>query len=246
MPKFFVEPSKISNGIITIDTEDVNHITRVLRMKICDKITICDSMGYDYTAEIFEINKSSVLCKELDKTKSDTEPNLKVILFQGIPKGSKMEYIIQKTTELGIFRIVPVSMSRCVSKIENKKDGDKKRERWQKISESASKQSGRGIVPEISAPVTFEEAIHELSKCDVVFAPYECEQNNSIKNVIKGVSGNKNVGFIIGPEGGFAPEEIDRLTKLGVPPVTLGKRILRTETAGEAVLSMLMYEANEL
>ena len=100
--------------------------------------------------------------------------------------------------------------------------------------------------PEISAPVTFEEAIHELSKCDVVFAPYECEQNNSIKNVIKGVSGNKNVGFIIGPEGGFAPEEIDRLTKLGVPPVTLGKRILRTETAGEAVLSMLMYEANEL
>lgn len=246
MPKFFVEPSKISNGIITIDTEDVNHITRVLRMKIGDKITICDSMGYDYTAEIFEINKSSVLCKELDKTKSDTEPNLKVILFQGIPKGSKMEYIIQKTTELGIFRIVPVSMSRCVSKIENKKDGDKKRERWQKISESAAKQSGRGIVPEISAPVTFEEAIQELSKCDVVFAPYECEQNNSIKNVIKGVSGNKTVGFIIGPEGGFAPEEIDRLTKLGVPPVTLGKRILRTETAGEAVLSMLMYEANEL
>ena len=246
MPKFFVEPSKISNGIITIDTDDVNHITRVLRMKTGDVITVCDSMGYDYSAEIFEINKSSVLCKEIDKTKSDTEPELKVVLFQGIPKGSKMEYIIQKTTELGIFKIVPVSMSRCVSKIENKKDGDKKKERWQKISESAAKQSGRGIVPEVEAPVSFETAVEALLKCDVVFAPYECEQDNSIKNVIKGVSGNKTVGFIIGPEGGFSPEEIDRLTKCGIPSVTLGKRILRTETAGEAVLSMLMYEANEI
>ena len=246
MPKFFVEPSKISNDIITIDTEDVNHITRVLRMKIGDKITVCDSMGYDYTAEIFEINKSSILCRELKKTKSDTEPALKVVLFQGIPKGSKMEYIIQKTTELGIFKIVPVSMSRCVSKIENKKDGDRKRERWQKISESAAKQSGRGIVPEISAPVAFEAAIQALSECDLAFAPYECEQDNSIKKVIKGINGNKTVGFIIGPEGGFAPEEIDKLTKLGISSVTLGKRILRTETAGEAVLSMLMYEANEL
>ena len=246
MPKFFVEPSKISNDIITIDTEDVNHITRVLRMKIGDKITVCDSMGYDYTAEIFEINQSCILCRELEKTKSDTEPALKVVLFQGIPKGSKMEYIIQKTTELGIFKIVPVSMSRCVSKIENKKDGDRKRERWQKISESAAKQSGRGIVPEISAPVAFEAAIQALSECDLAFAPYECEQDNSIKKVIKGINGNKTVGFIIGPEGGFAPEEIDKLTKLGISSVTLGKRILRTETAGEAVLSMLMYEANEL
>lgn len=246
MPKFFVEPSKISNDIITIDTEDVNHITRVLRMKIGDKITVCDSIGYDYTAEIFEINQSCILCRELEKTKSDTEPALKVVLFQGIPKGSKMEYIIQKTTELGIFKIVPVSMSRCVSKIENKKDGDRKRERWQKISESAAKQSGRGIVPEISAPVAFEAAIQALSECDLAFAPYECEQDNSIKKVIKGINGNKTVGFIIGPEGGFAPEEIDKLTKLGISSVTLGKRILRTETAGEAVLSMLMYEANEL
>ena len=246
MPKFFVEPSKISNGIITIDTEDVNHITRVLRMKIGDKITVCDSMGFDYTAEIFEINKSSILCNELDKIKSDTEPDLKVILFQGLPKGSKMEYIIQKTTELGISKIVPVSMSRCVSKIENKKDGDKKKERWQKISEAAAKQSGRGIVPEVTVPITFDKVLEALLECDVVFAPYECEQDNSIKNVIKGISGNKTVGFIIGPEGGFSPEEIARLEDKGIPPVTLGKRILRTETAGEAVLAMLMYEANEL
>ncbi len=246
MPKFFVEPSKISDEIITVDTEDVNHITRVLRMKPGDNVTVCDSAGYDYNAEIFEINKSAVLCKIISKVRSDTEPDLKVILFQGIPKGSKMEYIIQKTTELGITKIVPVSMHRCVSKIENKKDGDKKRDRWQKIAESAAKQSGRGIVPEIGSPISFSEAVEELLGCELAFAPYECEEDTGIKNVIKGIEGNKTVGFIIGPEGGFSPEEIEKLTKKGIPAVTLGKRILRTETAGEAVLAMLMYEANEL
>lgn len=246
MPKFFVEPSKISDDIITVDTEDVNHITRVLRMKPGDKVTVCDSAGYDYTAEIFEINKSSVLCKIINKIRSDTEPRLNVILFQGIPKGSKMEYIIQKTTELGISKIIPVCMHRCVSKIENKKDGDKKRDRWQKIAESAAKQSGRGIIPEIGTPVSFGEAVDALLECELAFAPFECEEENSIKNVIKGIQGNKTVGFIIGPEGGFAPEEIEKLTKKGIPAVTLGKRILRTETAGEAVVAMLMYEANEL
>ncbi len=246
MPKFFVEPSKISDEIITIDTEDVNHITRVLRMKQGDKVTVCDSAGYDYNAEIFEINKSAVLCKIINKVKSDTEPDLKVILFQGIPKGSKMEYIIQKTTELGISKVIPVSMHRCVSKIENKKDGDKKRDRWQKIAESAAKQSGRGIVPEIESPISFSEAVEKLIECELAFAPFECEEDNSIKNVIRGIEGNKTVGFIIGPEGGFSPEEIEKLTKKGIPAVTLGKRILRTETAGEAVVAMLMYEANEL
>lgn len=246
MPKFFVEPSKVKNGTIVIDTEDVNHITRVLRMEIGDEISVCDSAGTDYVAKINEISKNAVVCSVVDSKKSDTEPELQVTLWQGIPKGSKMEYIIQKTTELGIKRIVPVTMSRCVSKIENKKDGEKKVQRWQKIAESAAKQSGRGIVPEICMPVSFSEAVDGLLKCDKAFAPYECEENNSIKSVISGIGGNMSLGFIIGPEGGFAPEEIDNLTGRSIPSVTLGKRILRTETAGETVLAILMYEADEM
>ena len=246
MPKFFVEPSKVNGGTIVIDTDDVNHIVRVLRMEIGDEISVCDSAGMDYSAKISEITNKSVLCDILSQRKSDTEPALEVTLWQGIPKGSKMEYIIQKTTELGIKRIVPVSMSRCVSKIESKKDGEKKVQRWQKIAESAAKQSGRGIVPEICMPVSFNEAVNAMCKCDKAFAPYECEENNTIKSEISGISGSMSVGFIIGPEGGFAPEEIDKLQKDGIHSVTLGKRILRTETAGETVLAILMYEANEM
>ena len=246
MPKFFVEPSKVNGNTIVIDTEDVNHITRVLRMEQGDEISVCDSAGTDYIARICEITKNSVICDVLKADKSNTEPALDVTLWQAIPKGSKMEYIIQKTTELGIKRIVPVAMSRCVSKIENKKDGEKKVQRWQKIAESAAKQSGRGIIPEICMPVTFGEAVEGLLACDKSFAPYECEENNSIKTAISGIGGSMSVGFIIGPEGGFAPEEIDRLTSEGIASVTLGKRILRTETAGETVLAVLMYEADEL
>ncbi len=246
MPKFFVEPSKVNDGKIVIDTEDVNHIVKVLRMEPGTEITVCDSAGTDYVAEICEITKASVVCNIKSSKKSDTEPKLNVTLFQGIPKGSKMEYIIQKTTELGIKKIVPVTMSRCVSKIENKKDGEKKVSRWQKIAESAAKQSGRGEVPEICMPVSFSEALKSLLACDEAFAPYECEENNTIKNAISHIRGDVSVGYIIGPEGGFAPEEIDKLAASGIPSVTLGKRILRTETAGEAVLAILMYEADEL
>lgn len=246
MPKFFVEPSKVEGGTIVIDTDDVNHIVRVLRMDIGDVIFVCDTAGMDYEAKIIEITKKSVVCEIIDSKKSDTEPELDVTLWQAIPKGSKMEYIIQKTTELGIKRIVPVIMSRCVSKIENEKEGEKKVQRWQKIAESAAKQSGRGVVPAICMPVSFNEAVSGLLDCDKAFAPYECEENNSIKNTISGIGGSMKIGFIIGPEGGFAPEEIDKLSSVGIPAVTLGKRILRTETAGETVLAILMYEANEL
>lgn len=246
MPKFFVDPSKVDRGTIVIDTEDVNHIVRVLRMDIGEEISVCDSTGTDYVAKITEITKNSVICEVLTQKKSDTEPETEVTLWQALPKGSKMEYIIQKTTELGIKRIVPVTMSRCVSKIESKKDAEKKVQRWQKIAESAAKQSGRGIVPEICMPVSFTEAIDGLLACDKAFAPYECEENNSIKTVISGIGGNMSVGFIIGPEGGFAPDEIHKLTSNGIPSVTLGKRILRTETAGETVLAIVMYEANEM
>lgn len=157
-----------------------------------------------------------------------------------------MEYIIQKTTELGISRIVPCKLSRCVVKLENAKAELKKTERWQKIAESAAKQSGRGIVPEIASAATIDESIIQLKECDIAFVPYECEEVQSLKEILTSVDKPVKIGFIIGPEGGFDMNEIEKLHNAGIKTVTLGKRILRTETAGEAVLAMTMYEKGDI
>ncbi len=246
MPKFFVEPSKVSDSMITIDTDDVNHIMRVLRLKEGDVICVCDTRGYDYTAQISKAERAAIVCRIIEKVKSDSEPDIDVTLFQALPKASKMEYIIQKTTELGIKRIVPVMTARCVSKIDSAKDAEKKRERWQKIAVSAAKQSGRGIIPEIASPVTFSEAVRELEKCTTRFVPYECETDTDIRSVLVLNRHPETVGYMIGPEGGFDPLEIEEIKKRGIQTVTLGKRILRTETAGEAVLAMIMYEIGDI
>ena len=222
MPKFFVTQDKISDNQIIIDSEDVTHISRVLRLEKGDNVTVCDGQGTDYDAQIDTIEPKKILLNIISRQKSETEPNIKVTLFQALPKASKMEYIIQKTTELGISEIVPVKLSRCVVKIDNKKDEKKKIDRWQKIAESAAKQSGRGIVPTVSEFMTVNEVI-EKSKSDV-----------------------KSVGFVIGPEGGFDLSETEKLHSSGIDTVTLGKRILRTETAGEAVLAMTMYEIGDI
>lgn len=242
MPRFFVLPEKVCDGIITIDTEDVGHIRRVLRLGEGDKIEVCDTTGFDYEAEISEISEKSVICKVLSSKKSDTESDIKVTLYQGVPKGSKMDYIIEKTTELGVFRIVPVMMSRCVVKLEGEKAERKKQERWQKISVAAAKQSGRGIIPEITMPMSFLEAVSDMKKNELVLAPYECESTRKLRPVLEENKNAKSIAIMIGPEGGFDPKEIDELTNSGIKTVTLGKRILRTETAGEATLAMIMYE----
>lgn len=246
MPRFFAARENISDTEIVIDNEDVNHISRVLRLNLGDEITVCDGKGFDYTVKISEIESKKIICKIIEKRKSDTEPNIEVTLFQGLPKASKMEYIIQKTTELGINKIVPCALSRCVVKLENEKAEKKKTERWQKIAEAAAKQSGRGIVPEIAMPLGLNEAIGELKKCDICFAPYECEEEGGLRKVLLSKVNPKKVGFIIGPEGGFDISEIEKIKAADIPLVTLGRRILRTETAGEAVLSMIMYEIGDI
>lgn len=246
MPKFFVPHEKITDTQIIIDTEDVAHITRVLRLGEGDTVTVCDSRGTDYEAEITETAPKQIICKILDKHASVSEPNIKVTLFQGLPKASKMEYIIQKTTELGINEIVPVKLSRCVVKIDNKKDEAKKLDRWQKISEAAAKQSGRGIVPEIKPIMTLDDVIQVSKEFDLFFVPYECEEQKTLREVLLSKKDVKTVGFVIGPEGGFDPTETEKLKNSGIPTVTLGKRILRTETAGEAVLAMTMYEIGDI
>ena len=246
MPKFFVTQDKITENQIIIDTEDVAHISRVLRLGIGDHVTVCDSQGTDYETEIAEMEQKQIVCSITEKRASESEPNIKVTLFQGLPKASKMEYIIQKTTELGISEIVPVKLSRCVVKIDNKKDERKKLDRWQKISEAAAKQSGRGIVPQISEIMTLDEVIKRSKEFDLFFVPYECEEQKTLKEVLLSRSDIKTVGFIIGPEGGFDPAETEKLQENGIDTVTLGKRILRTETAGEAVLAMTMYEIGDI
>ena len=246
MPKFFVTQDKITENQIIIDTEDVAHISRVLRLGIGDHVTVCDSQGTDYEAEIAEMEQKQIVCSITEKRASESEPNIKVTLFQGLPKASKMEYIIQKTTELGISEIVPVKLSRCVVKIDNKKDERKKLDRWQKISEAAAKQSGRGIVPQISEIMTLDEVIKRSKEFDLFFVPYECEEQKTLKEVLLSRSDIKTVGFIIGHEGGFDPAETEKLHESGIDTVTLGKRILRTETAGEAVLAMTMYEIGDI
>lgn len=244
MPKFF--SSNISENRIIINSEDVRHIKNVLRLKAGDCVTVCDGKGFDYECTIAEIRDKEVECSINKKTAADTEPPIKVTLYQGIPKAAKMDYIIQKNTELGISGIVPCALVRCVAKIEDKKSEAKKLARWQKIAEEAAKQSGRGIVPQICEPCTLLDAIERLKEEDLAFAIYECESDRSLKKTLTTSRDVNSVGFLIGPEGGFDPAEIELLHRSGIRSIGLGRRILRTETAGEAVLSMIMYEIGDI
>ncbi len=242
MPKFFVPCEKITEDEILIDTEDVLHIKRVLRLGEGDIITVCDGRGIDYQASIASIEDKQVRCRILSREHADTEPNIEVTLFQGIPKAAKMDYIIQKTTELGIVRIVPCELSRCVAKIKDQKKID----RWQKIAKEAAKQSGRGVVPQVESPVSLDEAIRQMKKYDISFTPYECEENGTLRTVLTQCPNATQIAFLVGPEGGFDPMEAEKIRNAGISTITLGRRILRTETAGEAVLAMVMYELGDI
>jgi len=242
MPKFFVDPSSINDTYIFITGEDVNHITKVLRLSLNDIIIICDGQGNDYKAAIDEIGRKEVKARILERTVSKSEPDIQVVLFQGLPKSDKMEYIIQKTTELGVSEIVPVITKRTVVKINDKKAEKNKLERWQKIAVEAAKQSNRGRIPYVSPPVLFDRAIELMKEADLRIMPYEKETTNPLKDVLVNKTGIKKIGIFIGPEGGFDDEEVEKACESGIDTVTLGPRILRTETAGVAVLSIVMYQ----
>lgn len=246
MPKFFVPKENIKENEIIISGEDVTHIKKVLRACVGDSLTLCDGKGVNYEVQIENIEDKCITAKICSEYITDTEPNIEVTIFQGLPKAAKMDYIIQKTTELGITSIYPCKMARCVSKIENAKDSKRKCERWNKIAEEAAKQSGRGIIPKVYDPVDFKAAVDLMSEYDLAFAPYECEENNNLKEALTSNDNVKKIAFMIGPEGGFDLDEAAYLKDKKIPTVTLGKRILRTETAGEAVLSMIMYELGDI
>ena len=245
MRSFFTEPENVLENEIIL-TEDLSHIKKVLRMQPGDEALVFDGTGAEYKVEILEISERGVRCLILKKNMSEAEPQVKVSLYQGIPKSDKMEQIIQKCTELGIFEIIPVKMDRCVAKLEK---GSDKIKRFNKISREASKQSGRGIVPLTKEPVSFKEAMNELSNKDLAIMPYEIlghEGKKGLREILAENKSAKEIGIIIGPEGGFSDAEANFAMQKDVKLVGLGKRILRTETAGSTLLSIIMYEFNEI
>ena len=241
MPKYFTEPENIKDGFIEIFSDEAKHILNVMRMEIGDTLTICDGQSNDYLCRICETGKNCLKAKIEETTKSESEPKTKITLYQGLPKSDKMELIIQKCVEIGVCRIVPVITERAVVKIEKGAKEDKKTERWQKIAESAAKQSGRGIIPAVERPMKFKDAIEEVVKNGEAIIPYENEKDRGLKEFVKN-SKAENIGIFIGPEGGFDTKEIEFAVENGVMSVTLGKRILRTETAGIVTSAIVLYE----
>lgn len=249
MQHFFVSPSQINGHTIVITGEDVNHIKNVLRMKPGEEISIGNGADdNEYRASIKEIKDDEIICDLLFVKEDGVELPVGITLFQGLPKSDKMDTIIQKAVELGAVRIVPVATERAVVKLDAKKAASKK-ERWQKISEAAAKQSKRAIVPEVTLPMTMSEAVNMAASMNAAAIPYELENGmdgmKAFVDRVKSLAGNKDtkpeVAVFIGPEGGFADEEIELAGNAGITPVSLGRRILRTETAGMTVLSILMY-----
>ncbi len=244
MPKFFINKEDIKDNTIKISGQDATHIAKVLRTEVGETLTLCDGCGTDFFAQVTSVSKEEVSLKIYETLPCLAEPEISVTLFQGIPKQGKMDYIIEKCTELGISRIVPVSAKRSVVKIDDKKSEIKKLERWRKIAAESVKQCGRGKIPEVTDVMSFNEALEYSKALDLTIAAYECERDTSIKSALTGKA-PKTIGVFIGPEGGIDDKEVKMLKDANIQTVTLGARILRTETAGHTVLTAIMYEYNE-
>lgn len=243
MNQFFVEPSQIQDKKIVITGKDVNHIKNVLRMKPGEEISVSNGVdGKEYRGIIEAFTEDEVVCALAFVKEDGVELPSKVYLYQGLPKADKMELIIQKAVELGVYEIIPVATKRAVVKLDEKKSKSKIA-RWQAISEAAAKQSKRAIIPNVANVLDFKEALKECQKADVKVIPYElAEGMDKTKEIIGSLKAGQDVAIFIGPEGGFDDGEIEAAMEAGVIPVTLGKRILRTETAGFTILSWIMYQ----
>lgn len=242
MQHFFVIPEQVGETEIYVTGQDVNHMKNVLRMKIGEQVEISDGNNKKYLCEVSAYEDEQAVLRILEFREADTELKSRLYLFQGLPKNDKMELIVQKAVELGAYEVIPVSMKRCVVKLDAKKAA-KKVERWNSISESAAKQAGRSIIPKVSDVVSYREALERAEQMDVVLVPYELEEGMAeTKKLLHQIQPGQSVGIFIGPEGGFEREEVEQAIEAGAHPVTLGRRILRTETAGFTMLSILMFE----
>ena len=241
MANFYIEKTDIIENTAVITGEEAQHISRVLRMKKGDRVTLCDGEGFFYEAVLTDFADKSVTAEILSKREAETEPQVKVTVFQGIPKNPKLETIVQKLTEIGAVRLVPMDTKRAVAKL----DKENKVERLRKIAREAAKQSKRGIVPDVLSPMSFKDAVKMAAEADIALIPYEEEREISLKRALSGKT-PKTVSVMIGPEGGFDSEEITLAKENGITSVTLGKRILRTETAPLAVCAAILYELGEM
>lgn len=242
MYRFFVEPSQIQDKKIIITGSDVNHIRNVLRMKIGEEIAVSNGIdNREYRCGIEEYTEQEVICALRFVKEDGVELPVKIYLFQGLPKADKMELIIQKAVELGVHEVIPVATKRCVVKLDEKK-ASAKVNRWQGIAEAAAKQSKRGVIPVVHDVMGMKDAVAYAHDMDVKMIPYElAEDMRHTKEIVESVKAGQSVAVFIGPEGGFEESEIQEALTAGIEPVTLGRRILRTETAGMTVLSWLMY-----
>lgn len=243
MYRFFVKQEQIDmeEKKIHITGSDVNHIKNVLRMRQGETILISAGDNLEYTCLVSEMEAEEVIADISYVQKVGMELPSKIYLFQGLPKSDKMEMIIQKAVELGVYEVIPVSTARAVVKLDAKKEASKQK-RWQTIAESAAKQSKRMVIPEIHSVMKFSEAVNYAEELDIRFIPYELAENMAhTKKLFEQIEPGQSIGIFIGPEGGFTPEEIELAMNHQVQPITLGKRILRTETAGMTVLSILMF-----
>lgn len=241
MPRFFVSEDQIKKDHVTITGSDANHIQNVLRLKVGDAIDILNSTSKIYAAKIVKESKEEIKCEIVSVRSIKSEPAIKVTIAQSLPKGHKMDLIVQKCTELGVHKIIPFLSERTVIKLGK----EKKRERalrWQRIAKSSAEQSGRGIIPHIEEIKTFEELLDYPKQYDLSLIPWEMEEKKTLKETLKGNKKIKSIAIAIGPEGGFSRDEIEKAKKTGFIPITLGRRILRTETAPLVILSMISYE----
>lgn len=241
MYHFFVPEENLREGQVIITGDDVNHIRNVLRMTVGEQVSLSCGKGVDYICSIVEVKEQEIVLDIQEEQPAISELPVDITLFQALPKKDKMEFVIQKAVELGASRVVPVRAKRCVVKLDDKKE-EKKLARWRAIAEAAAKQSGRGIVPEIPAVQSFEQALAMAEGMDTVLIPYELSDNMADSvNAMERAANGKSIGIFIGPEGGFERSEVEQAISHNAIPISLGKRILRTETAGLAALSVLMF-----
>lgn len=245
MQHFFVPPAQVGETEIIIQGSDVNHLRNVLRMRPGEELSVCDGNNCRYLCSIKEYAEDTAILTITERQENDTELPSKIYLFQGLPKQDKMEFIVQKAVELGVYKVIPIITRRCVVKLDEKK-AQKKTERWQEISKSAAKQSGRGLVPEVTKVLSWKEALSAASDLDMLLIPYELAEGMSeTKEILASLRPGQSIGVFIGPEGGFEKAEILEALEAGARAVTLGRRILRTETAGITTLSLLMFQLEE-
>lgn len=241
MPKFFVRQDSISDQRITIIGDDAFHISRALRMAKGEHITVCDMQCNEYDCVLAEFNPDSVVAEIISSKRIDNEPPVKVYLFQALPKGDKLDTVIQKAVECGVYEITPFESERCV--VKSKPDAEeRKTERRNRISLEAAKQCGRGYIPRVNPTVNFEEAVRKACECELCLFCYEAEEQASLKELLKSNRCAEAIAVFIGSEGGFSVAEAAYARDKGMKSVSLGKRILRTETAPSFVLSCISYE----